>query len=192
MHCRHTHLPQALALGQLRAVAEAWRAFHGCRAAAGALEPDEALTPVSALAAILPGNYRADASPTPSASLTLPTAAATAMAQQRQDPRLLDTRELQQGVTGQDMMEAWAAVSGGSGARPAGGWGGITARLQKLRADLRETQARLHDAKQVRGQCFACSGVVESDQGSPGSIVCFGRRRHGSSPGDTSRSARPG
>lgn len=31
----------------------------------------------------------------------------------------------------------------------AAGWGGITARLQRLRAELRETQARLYTAEQV-------------------------------------------
>lgn len=33
----------------------------------------------------------------------------------------------------------------------AAGWGGITARLQRLRAELRETQARLYTAEQVGG-----------------------------------------
>jgi len=41
------------------------------------------------------------------------------------------------------------AAAGNVGPKPAGGWGGITARLQKLRADLRETQARLHTAEQA-------------------------------------------
>lgn len=81
-----------------------------CRTPA-AEEHDEALTPVSALAAVLPGRNGGDASVSPQASTV-------------------------------------SGASGG-GPPPAGGWGRITARLQKLRADLRETQARLHTAEQV-------------------------------------------
>lgn len=38
----------------------------------------------------------------------------------------------------------------------AAGWGGITARLQRLRAELRETQARLHTAEQVPTPYLYC------------------------------------
>ena len=98
---------------------------HVCSAGAAAGTGSEVLTPVSALAALLPGSFPAATSATAGLPTVTPGETETAAAGEAGSPT-------------------------GSAAPGSSGWGGITARLQRLRAELQQTQARLQTAEQVQ------------------------------------------